>query len=678
MKRISATPFGDFATRRIRVLLTCLFGLAVLSGPVQAQGRVPDLSLLSIEDLMNIEVTSVSRKEQRASDAAAAVFVITHDDIRRSGMSTIPDLLRLAPGVDVAQINANKWAVSVRGFNGLYANKLLVLVDGRSTYSRIFSGVFWDAEDLMFDDVDRIEVIRGPGAALWGANAVNGVINIVTKAAAETQGGLARVDVGRAGEQGAVRYGGAIGATSYRLYSQWTGRNQSLLPAGTLAGDGSYSLTTGFRTDRTTRPDALTFEGDVTIGQVHALWPNLDPRSSAQVPLANDSSESRGGHLLGRWTHTSATGASLQVQSFVDIVSRQEPVGDYDRKAFDIDTQYHTAVSPRHDLVAGAGYRVSGDTFSGRVGLSLTPAEDRSSLLTAFIQDEVKLLGTRLAVTFGSQVQYDSYSGAGVQPTVRALWKALPHQRVWAATSRALRTPSLYERRMRLDLPPAPGANGLPMVVTAQGNPAAETESLVDVEAGYRLEVGGTASVDLTAYAGRYDHLRTQEPNDPVDRLVPTPQVSVVSQYGNLLQATTRGLEIAGHWTPVPAWRFDGSYTAFRVTPQLAPESHDPNASSEDGTAPRTQWQLRSTFAAGARATLSGAIFYVGPLVRDSVSAYTRADISAEWRLASRLSGTVIGQNLFDPSHAESAGVGSLLLPTQVPRSASLRLRWVF
>ncbi|MEP7304319.1 MAG: TonB-dependent receptor [Acidobacteriota bacterium] len=674
---MSAPRFGNFATRWGR-LLAALFGLSVASGPVAAQGRVPDLSQLSIEDLMNIEVTSASRKEQRASDVAAAVFVITHDDIRRSGMSTIPDLLRLAPGVDVAQINANKWAVSVRGFNGLYANKLLVLVDGRSTYSRIFSGVFWDAEDLMFDDVDRIEVIRGPGAALWGANAVNGVVNIVTKSASDTQGGLARVDAGRVGEQGAVRYGGTIGATSYRLSSQWTGRNQSLLPAGAPAGDGSYSITTGFRADRTTRPDALTFEGDVTLGQVHALWPNLDPRSSAQVPLANDSSDSRGGHLLGRWTHTGATGASLQVQSFVDTVSRQEPVGGYDRKVFDVDTQYHTALGSRHDLVAGAGYRFSGDTFSGRVGLSMNPAEDKSSLLTAFIQDEIKLLGNRLAVTLGSQVQYDSDFGGGVQPTARALWKGLPRQRFWAATSRALRTPSLYERRMRLDFPPTPGVDGLPMVVTAQGNPSAETESLVDVEAGYRLEVGSTASVDVTGYAGRYDHLRTQEPSDPVVQFVPTPQILVASQFGNLLQATTRGLEIAGHWTPVQAWRFDGSYTAFRVTPQLLPASHDPTAGGEDGSAPRRQWQLRSTFSPASRATLSGAIFYVGPLVRDSVSAYTRADMSAEWRLSSRLSATVIGQNLFDPSHAESAGVGSLLLPTEVPRSASLRLRWMF
>src|SRR6266545_1313387 len=260
--------------RRIaRLLSLALCGLLAVPTAGLAQTKIPDLAHVSIEDLMNIEITSASRKEQRAADVAAAVFVISQDDIRRSGMTTLPDVLRLAPGVDVAQINSNKWAVSVRGFNALYANKLLVLVDGRSIYNRIFSGVVWDTEDLMLDDIDRIEVIRGPGAALWGANAVNGVINIITKTAADTQGGLVRVDGGRFGEQGAVRYGGTLGSASYRLYSQWTGRDQSLITPGTGANDRSHSTTTGFRADWNIRPGAFTLEGDFTAGQARALWP---------------------------------------------------------------------------------------------------------------------------------------------------------------------------------------------------------------------------------------------------------------------------------------------------------------------------------------------------------------------------------------------------------------------
>ena len=661
-----------------RILLAAL--IASIASPTNgfAQTKVPDLSKVSIEDLMNIEITSASRKEQRAADVAAAVFVITHDDIRRSGMTTIPDLLRLAPGVEVAQINSNKWAVSVRGFNALYANKLLVLVDGRSLYNRIFSGVLWDTEDLMVDDIDRIEVIRGPGAAMWGANAVNAVINIVTKTAADTQGGLVRVDGGSSGAQGAVRYGGTLGAASYRLYSQWTGRDQSLIAPGTGANDASHSTTTGFRADWATKPDAFTFEGDFTAGQARALWPNLDPQTAAREPLANDPSNTQGGHLLGRWTHTRAGGSSLQTQTFVDIGSRQEPIGNYDRRSFGVDTQYHTALGARQDLVVGAGYRFIDEGLAGHVGLSLNPAESHSSLATAFVQDEIQLFGNRLAVTLGSQVQYDSDAGAGVQPTARVMWKALPHQRLWAATSRALRTPSFNERGINLVYPPVPSGGGLPLVVSSLGNPAPETETFVDAEAGYRLDIGTAASIDVTGFVGRYDHLVTAEVGAPIVAFDPSPQILVISRGGNQLKATTRGLEVAGHWAPVPALRFDGSYTAFHVTPQLAAASHDPTAAITDGGAPRAQWQLRSAFSPSTRATVGVALFHVGPIEQLHVNAYTRADINAEWRLTSRLSAMAIGQNLFDAAHAEYAGTTSLLLATQVSRGASLRLRWTF
>jgi iron complex outermembrane receptor protein len=566
--------------------------------------------------------------------------------------------------------------VTVRGFNALYANKLLVLVDGRSIYNRIFSGVLWDTEDLVLDDVDRIEVIRGPGAAMWGANAVNAVINIVTKAAADTQGGLVRVEAGRAGDQGAVRYGGTLGAASYRAYSQWTGRDQSLIAPGMRANDASHSETVGFRADWAAQPGKFTLQGDFTAGQARALWPNLNPQTAALDPLANDPTDTQGGHVLGRWTQTRASGASLQIQSFMDIAGRQEPLGNYGRHVFDIDSQYHMALGARQDVVAGAGYRFIDERFDGLTGVTLNPAQANSSLLTAFMQDEIALLRNRLAVTLGTQVQYDSISGAGVQPTARVMWKGLPRQRVWAAASRALRTPSLEDQGIRVNYPPVPTASGLPLIVTARGNPASLTETLVDAEAGYRLEIGTAASIDVTGFVGRYDHLVTSEAAAPIVQFVPFPQILVASQSGNLLNATTRGLELAGHWAPVPAWRLDGSYTAFHVTPELAATSRDPVSATTDGTAPRAQWQARSAFSPTARATLNLMLFHVGPLEQLQVPAYTRADISGEWRFNSHMTAMVIGQNLFDAAHAEFAGTGALLLATQVPRSASLRLRW--
>jgi iron complex outermembrane receptor protein len=662
----------------LRLLAAALCVLMAHVSPARAQSAPPDLSQVSLEDLMNLEITSASRKEQRVADVAAAVFVITQEDIRRSGKTTIPDLLRLVPGVEVAQINANKWAVSVRGFNGFNANKLLVLVDGRSLYNRLFSGILWDTVDLMLDDVDRIEVIRCPGATMWGANAVNGVVNIVTKATADTRGALVRVDGGISGGQGAARYGGTLGSATYRVFSQWTSRAESLLAPDTGASDTSQLVTTGFRADWTAQPGTFMVDGAYTSGHAFALWPNFNPATAASQPLADVASGETEGHLIGRWTQTRASGAQLQIQSFFDLAERVEPIGTYHRHAESVDAQYHQTFGAHHDLVAGAGSWFTREQFVGNVGFSLTPAMSNSSLFTAFLQDEIALADNRLAVTLGSQVQYDTSYGAGVQPTARVIWKGFRRQRLWASVSRALRTPSLIDGGFRVDQPPVATASGLPLVVSSTGDLAPETEDFVDAEVGYRLDIGTAWSIDVTGFVGRYDNLVTQEVAAPVIQFVPSPHILVVSHGENLLDATTRGLEIAGHWAPRPAWRFDGSYTAFHITPDLAATSLDPAAATTDAAAPRTQWQVRSAYSPGARATLDVAIFHVGPLEQMQVAAYTRADVSAEWRLTSRLSAMAIGQNLFDAVHVEFAGTSALLLATQVRRSVGVRLRWMF
>jgi iron complex outermembrane receptor protein len=652
--------------RLTRIVLFALIWLLAMASPSRAQAGASDLAQMSIEELMSIEITSASRKQQRVKEVAAAVFVITHDDIQRSGMTTIPDVLRLAPGVDVAQINANNWAVSVRGFNGLFANKLLVLVDGRSVYNRLFAGVYWNTEDLMLDDIDRIEVIRGPGAAVWGANAVNGVINIVTRTAASTAGALVRVGAGRAGEQAAIRYGGALGAAHYRLYSQWTSRNASLTNQRTAAADSSHGVTAGLRTDWAAGPGALMVEGAFTTAQVHQLWPNFNAQSAAIEPVANAPSDSRAEHVLGRWTHARADGSSLQIQSFVDVVTRRETLYDYDRRTFDVDLQFSKALGKHHDVVTGAAYRFGTDAFRGDVGFSMTPPERRSSLLTAFAQDEIGLAGNRLAVTLGTQVQNDTLAGVGIQPTARVIWKGLSHQIVWASASRALRTPSLYERGVHALFPPVPGPNGLPMLIAIEGSEQATAEDLVESEMGYRLEIGKAASIDVTGYEGQYHHLEGVETGDPVVQFVPSPQLLITSRFVNRLDAATHGLEMAGHWTPLRAWRVDGSYTVFHIVPDLVP-----------WPAPGTQWQLRSEFSSGARATFVAALFRVGALENIKVSAYSRADVSMEWRFSGGLSAIATVQNLFDAAHAEFANSeASPMLATEVPRSGGVQFRW--
>jgi iron complex outermembrane receptor protein len=655
-----------------------LAGFAAVASPCLAQTGPPSLAQISIEDLMNIEITSASRKEQRAGDVAAAVFVITQEDIRNSGLTTLPDLLRLAPGVDVAQVNANKWAVSIRGFNGVFANKLLVLINGRSLYNRLFSGVLWDTTDVVLDNIERIEVIRGPGAAMWGANAVNGVINIVTKTASVSVGGLVRVAAGQAGEQVTARYGAALGSADYRLYAQWTRRDQSVLASGASANDGAHSLTTGFRADWTARPGAFMAEGSFTAGQARALWPNLDPSTAAREPLAHVVSSAHGGHVLGLWTHARPGGSSLTVRTYLDAASRSEPLGDYRRLTFDIDSQFHARLGRRHDLVIGAGYRSLAERLSGRNGISLTPPSDTSALLSAFIQDEIAFFGNRLAVTLGSQVQHDSISGGGVQPSARAVWKGFPRQRLWASTSRALRTPSLQDRGIRVEVPPTTFVSGLPLAITAVGNPLAQPEHVVDVEAGYRLEIGSSAAIDVTAFAARYNHLVTAEPGLPVIRFVPTPQISVTSQFGNLPSATTRGVEVSAQWAPTRVWRLDASLTLFDFTPRVSPASLDASAATDDGDAPRSQWQIRSTLSPGRRSTIHVALFHVGRLAQLQVAPFTRLDATAEWRFSSRVSAVVTGQSLLHAAHSEFATSTLEPFATRVPRTVGVQVRWLF
>jgi iron complex outermembrane receptor protein len=636
---------------------------------------------MSLEELMNIEITSASRKEQRAQDVAGAVYVITHDDIRRSGMTSVPDLLRLAPGVQVAQINSNKWAVSVRGFGGLYSNKLLVLVDGRSIYNPLFSAVLWDTEDLMLEDVDRIEVIRGPGGAVWGANAVNAVINILTRPAADTVGLLVRAGGGTF-DQGnlAVRYG----ARGYRVYAQLSDHGNSLLSPGAAANDHWRSLTAGFRSDWSAGPDAFLVQGGLTTGLERPLWISLDPAVAGQ-------SDTRGtatthvGNVLGRWTRTTNGGGRLQVQSFVDVAHRRGSIGEYDRHTFDLDADYHTTIGRRHDIIAGGGYRYISETMDGGIGYAFTPDNQRASLVNAFAQDEIALVPRRLTLTLGGKIEHTGREGVSLQPTARIMWKLRPRQHLWAAVSRAVRTPSLLDEGVHADYPPAiavvpPGTPqpGFPVAISLSGNPAIRPERLVSTEAGYRIDVGSRASFDVAGFLGHYTSLQTIEPSAPVLVVVGGRRILHVSaMFQNMLEADTRGIEIAGRATLRPWWQMDGTLAAFHLTPHPDPSSHDLTAAVFDGRAPGYQWRGHSGFSLGARGQADLLLFYVGSLRQTGVPSYTRADARLEWKLTRRFTVTAQGQNLLSPAHAEFVS-DTTIVATQIPRSGSLRLTWRF
>lgn len=651
-----------------------------------------DLRTATLEELMNIEITSASRREQRVEDTPAAVYVIGHDEIRRSGLTTIPELLRLAPGVQVARVNSNKWAVSVRGFNSVYSNKLLVMVDGRSIYNPAYATVLWDTEDLMIEDVDRIEVIRGPGGAMWGANAVNGVINIITRPATETQGGFARIGGGNLDTSSAgFRYGGQVGSAAYRVYAQGATYGHSATPPGAAADDDWRSVTGGFRSDWAGGPTSVMVQASATSGRQRPLWRDIDPSTEEH----DDVSTSSGAYVLGRWTRTDVAGGSLRAQTYFDTSHRTEAIGTYTRRTWDVDAQYHVTLASRHELVAGGGYRHIVETIRGNGGYQFSPNRVRPLIANVFAQDTIALAGRRVELTVGAKFEHNTFAGSGLQPNARVMWKASPRQRVWAAVARALRMPSLIDRGLHVEYPAThelPGGQAVPSLLTqvlpptvrpqfvvgATGNPAVGSEHLVNTEAGYRLQLGARASLDVVGFSARYEDLQTLEPQAPeVTFAGGVPRVTLLTRYENLLGADTRGAEVSGRLQLAEGWLIDGAFSAFHLTPHLN-GSLNPEAVGYGGHAPARQWRAHLALPASRRGQVDLHLFHTGAIAKLEVPAYTRVDARLEWSLTGRLSAIASGQNLFEDAHAEflahEVNVGSTL----VPRSGALRLVWRF
>jgi iron complex outermembrane receptor protein len=655
-----------------RRALLLLLAVSVFATDAGAQAP-PDLGRATLEDLMKIQITSASRKEQPIDEVPAAVFVLTQDDIRRSGMRSIPELLRLVPGVQVGRINSSNWAVSIRGFNDVFSNKLLVLVDGRSIYQGVFSGVFWDAEDLVLDDVERIEVIRGPGAAVWGANAVNGVINIVTKSALDTKGTLVRVGAGNFDRaQVTARYGGSFAAGAYRVYSQWTARGDTQL-TGVSPDDNWTIFSSGARVDWTRGADEWTVDGSVRSGRANTIWtlpltavPDFTPRVSAASSFTL-------GHVLGRWTHRTGAGSSVQVQTSAAILDRQDFI-PLNETALDAQGQYHTKLGARHDVVAGGGARFVKSRTGSNFAVSFDPSNPHTLVSNLFVQDEVTL-PSRLSLTLGTKLEHEPRAGWALQPTARLMWSPAPRHHLWVGASRALRTPSPTDTGVRINAIVLPG--DLPLVVGVVGNPDYKAEVFNDVEGGYRVQIGSVASFDVTTFRGHYTGLPTSDPLAPAFEATPgPPHIFVATRLENRLQADTAGVELAARVTPAPGWRIDGSYSTFRLTPHLDAGSQDAVAGAYDGNAPARQWLLHSSVDVGRRVQLDGTVFHAGPLTRIAVPAYTRADLRIEVLLTAHLSLSAVGKNLFAATHAEYES--AQVLATRIPRSANVQLVWKY
>ena len=619
---------------RVRWRLALAFNVLIASAFGAQPTRVADLADLSIEELGNIQITSVSKHAERLSDAPAAIFVITGDDIRRSGATRLAEALRLAPNLEVARVSASSYAISARGFNNTIANKLLVLIDGRTVYTPLFSGVFWDAQDVMLEDVERIEVISGPGATLWGANAVNGVINVITRRASDTQGAFA---YGRAGdlERGyGARYGAMSGTGAYRVYGRFFDVFNTTRVNGATASDGWSKGQVGFRSDWGTAANGLTLQGDAY-------------RGSLDQAFGDDSSIS-GNNLLGRWNRDLAGWGQLQVQSYFEHTERDIPGTFAERlNIFDVEFQHGLREIGAHRLTWGGGYRHGDDRVSNSAVLAFLPANRGLRWANVFAQDEIAL-EENLRLTLGTKFENNYYTGTEPLPSARLAWKPQPQRLIWSAVSRAVRAPSRIDRDFFITAGPT----------QLNGGPDFESEVVKAFELGYRDQPLPEATYSVSLFHNIYDKLRSVEP---------APGGGVV--LANKMEGTGDGLEAWGSYQAAKNWRLSAGASFLRQHLRPKPDSGDPNVSAA-GNDPAHQWLLRSSFDLPESTELDIRVRRIGALPNPSVPAYIATDIRIAWRLQRGLELSVV---FIDSGHVE---FGNVATASEISSGAYVKLKW--
>jgi iron complex outermembrane receptor protein len=615
------------------------------------QGELADLS---IEELANIDVTSVSKRPERLQDAPASVFVITAGDIRRAGSRSLPEALRLAPNLDVARANNSGYYISARGMNGTSnspANKLLVMIDGRSVYSPLFSGVFWDEPDVMLEDVERIEVISGPGGTLWGVNAVNGVINIITRRAADTQGDLLVLRGDTDGAQAAFRHGGETAGRSWRVYGKVFGQGHSERESGARIDDAWDQGQVGFRTDWAHGDDRFSLNGNAWRGRQGQPAPGAIAAPGASTGI--DDIITRGANLTGHWERALDSGGSLSALAYVDHRYREVPPTLTDSVDIaDIQLQHSLPAIGAHSIVWGGEYRYSWDKVDNSRFVAFLPSSDRQAWASLFAQDEIALRDD-LRLTAGARYERNPYTGAEFLPTLRLSWRVSPAHSLWAGYSRTVRAPS------RLDVDAF--IPGTPPFLLA-GGPRVRSEVARVFELGYRGQVGQGLSYSVTAFRNLYDHLRTQDL---------TPDGSMI-EFGNQMEGRAHGVEAWGSYQMSDAWRLSAGLTALHERFSLKPGSGDVGSVATTGADPAYTAQLRSNYAFDSARELEVAVRRVGSTGRPAVPAYTALDLRFGWRFAPGMELSVIGANL-NGGHRE---YGVEQFSSEVGRSLGIKLVW--
>jgi iron complex outermembrane receptor protein len=638
-----------------------------------------DFADLSIEELMNESITSVSKKEQRIADAPAAIYVLTGEEILRAGHTSIPEALRMVPGLSVARLDSRTWIITARGFAGQYAGKLLVLIDGRSVYDPFFSGVSWELQDVPLEDLDRIEVIRGPGATLWGSNAVNGVINIITKAASDTQGGLV---VGGGGPQergGTIRFGGQTGNAQYRTYLKYNENGDFVLPDGSAASDAWRMWRAGFRTDwQPTTANSFTIQGDVYNGQEDAIntLPSLASPYSYKFPSENRRS---GGNVLSRWTHTSDEHSYWSLQFDFTHTEAPSPIFGINRNTFNVEFQQQLELGSRQTVVYGAGYRLIHGDYANSFLVIHPESSDADRLVNIFVQDEIALVKDRLALSLGAKVEHDEFSGIAPQPSVRLLWTPDHSNSIWASAARTVRAPNPQETESRINLAVLAGQGSPatpPTLVSVLPNPDLGSEKLVAYEVGYRLQPYKNLYLDIATFINRYDGLIvTEDYGVSLESNPPPAHLVVASRYvNNELDRKTQGVEFAPSWQVTDRWKLAGGYTWLQM--DLGSGQVEQTLGQRAGDSPRHQWNLRSSMEWPRAVTFDTAVYYVDRLPAQNIASYVRVDARLGWQVSDGLNVGLVGTNLLDYRHAEFVSYSRS--PSEIRRTLYAKLTWRF
>jgi iron complex outermembrane receptor protein len=617
--------------------------LACLATQVNAQtatgGSVGELSL---EELANLEVTSVSRRAESLAGAPASIFVITAEDIRRSGVTNLAEALRLAPNLQVARIDAGQYAISARGFNGLAANKLLVLVDRRTIYTPLFSGVFWDQQDVLVEDIERIEIISGPGATLWGANAVNGVINITTRSARDTHGSLAAVGLGNRQQAAALRYGDALGDSGhFRMYGKVTNFEHDWRADGNPVRDGRAWFQAGFRTDWGDARDGFTLQGD-------AYRVRSEDRGLGAGGIAIGRAELSGLNVLANWVRRLSGSSEFRLQGYFDHARREERIlFQPESNLLDVEFQ-HGMSHGAHRLVWGSGYRHGRDDVQDGFLVGFRPTQRAQDWVNLYVQDDVRL-SEKLELTAGVRLDRNDYTGWEYQPDARLAWKPSAERLVWGAVSRAVRAPARFDRDV---IRPLGGVFGGPTF-------ASEVANVIQI--GYRARTASVLTWSATAFRHEWDNLRSAT----------APPVF----FENKIEGPAYGLEGWATWQILSEWRFSGGLTLLRKDLRLEPDSTDllgsrnPQLSND----PREQWMLRSSLTPWTNHDIDATVRRVGELPNPVVPAYTAVDVRYAWRARPDLEVSLVGQNLFDRRHPE---FNALPGRSEFERGVFLRASW--